>query len=75
MKLFMLVVMPLITGGALTKVLASMGVRLPAGLASMMGGQGGRRGMSSFGGSGGLGGLAEGAGGIQNLINVAKMFM
>lgn len=32
-KLFMMVVMPLITGGALGKVLRQLGIRLPAGLA------------------------------------------
>jgi hypothetical protein len=39
-KVFMLVIMPLITGGALTKILAMLGVRLPAGLMSMVGGHG-----------------------------------
>jgi len=32
MKVFMLVVMPLITGGALTGLLAKFGIRLPGGL-------------------------------------------
>ncbi|KAK3329787.1 hypothetical protein B0H66DRAFT_37822 [Apodospora peruviana] len=36
-KVFMLVIMPLITGGALTALLAKFGLRLPAAVTSMMG--------------------------------------
>ncbi|KAI1420691.1 hypothetical protein F5Y12DRAFT_94936 [Xylaria sp. FL1777] len=36
-KVFMLVVMPLITGGALTALLARFGLRLPAGIQRMLG--------------------------------------
>jgi hypothetical protein len=37
MKVIMLVLMPLITGGALTALLARFGLRMPAGLERMMG--------------------------------------
>ncbi|KAF3016827.1 hypothetical protein E8E14_010813 [Neopestalotiopsis sp. 37M] len=37
MKVFMLVIMPLITGGALTALLARFGLRLPPGLERMLG--------------------------------------
>ena len=36
-KVFMLVIMPLITGGALTALLARFGLRLPAGIQRMLG--------------------------------------
>ncbi len=36
-KVFMLVIMPLLTGGALTALLARFGLRMPAGLERMMG--------------------------------------
>lgn len=38
MKVFMLVIMPLITGGALTTLLAKFGIRLPAGVERLFGG-------------------------------------
>ena len=41
MKVFMLVIMPLITGGALTGLLARFGIRLPGGLEKMFGGAAG----------------------------------
>jgi len=41
MKVFMLVIMPLITGGALTGLLSKFGIRLPGGLEKMFGGHGG----------------------------------
>ncbi|KAI9877246.1 MAG: hypothetical protein M1823_007134, partial [Watsoniomyces obsoletus] len=37
-KVFILVIMPLITGGALTKILSQFGVRLPRGLEQFAGG-------------------------------------
>jgi hypothetical protein len=46
-KVFMMVIMPLVTGGALTKVLQQFGIRLPPG---MFGGAGKGRG-------GGMGGM------------------
>jgi hypothetical protein len=76
LKVFMLVIMPLITGGALTTLLARFGIRLPVGLERMFGGRGGR-GMeyertSVEGPLAALGGLSNLAGGIGG---VAKMFM
>jgi hypothetical protein len=58
MKVFMLVIMPLITGGALTGLLAKFGIRLPGGIEKMFGAPAG----SSMGGMGGMG-LGRGAGG------------
>ncbi len=37
LKVFMLVIMPLLTGGALTALLARFGLRMPAGLERMLG--------------------------------------
>jgi uncharacterized membrane protein YgcG len=71
MKVFMLVVMPLVTGGALANVLKQFGIRLPAGLSSVMGGRGGFGG-SSFGGRSDHGG---GGGGVQSLMKMAQMFI
>jgi len=78
-KVFMVVIMPLLTGGALHRILAQFGVRLPPGLMSMFGGGGGGRGGGGFReyerfeahGDGGMGGM----GGVQGLIGLAKMFM
>ncbi|KAL8997876.1 MAG: hypothetical protein Q9169_002958 [Polycauliona sp. 2 TL-2023] len=71
-KVFMLVIMPLITGGALHNILRQFGIRLPAGLSTLIGSYGGGKGgyesMSSFGGRGG-------EGGIQSAMKLAKMFM
>lgn len=76
-KLFMLVIMPLVTGGALHKILKTMGVRLPAGMEKMMGGS---RGGGGYGGQGGHEGGRSGGGGgsgvdIGQLMGIAKMFM
>lgn len=91
MKVFVLVIMPLITGGALTGLLSKFGIRLPGGLDRMFGGGG-----SSFGGTsvgrgrggglqferskvegplGALGGLGGGMGAVGGAMNLAKMFM
>jgi hypothetical protein len=83
LKVFMLVIMPLLTGGALTKMLAMAGVRLPRGMENLMGGgqrrtfaRGGARdfagGSSLPGMMGGIGGMGESLGG---LMSVAKMFL
>jgi hypothetical protein len=58
MKVFMLVIMPLITGGALTGLLAKFGIRLPGGIEKMFGAAAG----GSMGGMGGMG-VGRGAGG------------
>lgn len=56
MKVFMLVIMPLITGGALTGLLQKFGIRLPGGVERMLGipsTGAGRHGGGSYYGSGG----------------------
>ena len=66
-KLIMLL-LPLLTGGALAGVLAKFGIRLPPGLASLVpGGAGGRHG---YGGRSDVGG----EGGVQSLMKIAQMF-
>lgn len=82
LKVFMLVIMPLITGGALTGLLARFGLRLPAGLgklAKLAGvSGGGSKGHERSGGMGGLealggmGGMMDGLGGV---MSVAKLFI
>lgn len=67
-KLIMLL-LPLLTGGALAGMLAKFGIRLPAGLASMV--PGGAGGSHGFGGRSDLGG----GGGVQNLMKMAQMFV
>lgn len=84
----MLVIMPLITGGALTGLLRQFGIRLPHGVEKMFGAMGGGTGIGRGrdgglqfereryeGPLGGMGGLGEVMGGASGLINVAKMFM
>ncbi|KAG0650779.1 hypothetical protein D0Z07_2849 [Hyphodiscus hymeniophilus] len=79
MKVFMLVIMPLITGGALTGLLARFGIRLPGGwrrcLAVLMEGFERSRVEGPMGAFGGLGNLAAGMGGVGGAMNIAKMFM
>lgn len=64
-KLLMMI-LPLLTGGALAGILANFGIRLPRGIEGMMGGKGGPGG-SSMGGMGG--------GGVEGMMKMAKMFM
>ncbi|KAL4881498.1 hypothetical protein BJY04DRAFT_60182 [Aspergillus karnatakaensis] len=64
MKVFMLVVVPLITSGVLVKLFAMIGIRLPK---NIFGG-------SSSSRSGGGGG-SDMAGNINGLMNIAKMLM
>ncbi|OJD13804.1 hypothetical protein AJ78_05786 [Emergomyces pasteurianus Ep9510] len=78
LKVFFMVVMPLITGGVLQKLLGVVGIRLPPSLggkhgAGFKGGHGGG-GLSGIlaGGGGGGGGLGESVGG---LVSLAKMFV
>lgn len=84
MKVFMLVIMPLITGGALTGLLKKFGIRLPGGLEKLFG-AGGHGG--GFGGGMGVGvgrdgglqferggsgdGLAGGLGGLASVMGGA----
>lgn len=67
-KVFMLVVLPLITSGVLVKLLAMVGVRLPQGLMASLG-----SGASSARGYGQVGapGLSES---VNSLMNIAKAF-
>jgi hypothetical protein len=82
MKVFILVIMPLITGGALTGLLAKFGLRLPAGIEKMFGAAGGG-GMGVGRGAGGhmqfertkvegplgaMGGLGNLAGGVGSVV-------
>ncbi|KAI1356911.1 hypothetical protein F5Y01DRAFT_266178 [Xylaria sp. FL0043] len=53
-KVFVLVIMPLITGGALTALLARFGLRLPAGIQRMLG-----LAAKTAGGTGGIGLMGE----------------
>jgi hypothetical protein len=86
MRVFMLVIMPLITGGALTGLLARFGIRLPGGLEKLFGakesvGVGrGRNGLQFErsrveGPLGTLGHMAESMGGVGGAIGLAKMFI
>jgi len=88
-KVVLLVIMPLITGGALTGLLARFGIRLPGGLERMFGGE--RRGGFGIGKGhggglqfertkaegplGGFGGLGGMGGSIGGALSLAKMFM
>ena len=67
MKLFMLVIMPLITGGALADLLRRFGIKLPRQFEKMIPGMSGGR--SSYGGRGG------GGDGIEGVLKLAKMFI
>jgi hypothetical protein len=74
MKVFMLVIMPLITGGALTALLARFGLRLPAGIQRMLG-----LAAKTAGGGGGIGLMGEavrmatGLGGDSNSTRSASI--
>lgn len=76
MKLLMMI-LPLLTGGALAGVLAKFGIRLPAGLDKIVGGAAGRHGSGSLGGLGRMGSQFGGAGGggVEGLMKIAKMFV
>jgi hypothetical protein len=81
MKVFMLVIMPLITGGALTGLLRQFGIRLPLGVERLFAKMGGgttvgrnydgdlqfERRKFDYEGSSGMG--------IGSLMSMAKMFM
>ena len=66
MKLFMLVIMPLITGGALADLLRRFGIKLPRQFEKMIPGMAGGR--SGYGRSGG-------SEGIEGVMKLAKMFI
>lgn len=71
-KVFLLVILPLLTSGVLPKLLAMVGLRLPHGVASALGGSGAGavRGVGGMGGSAGNG-LSES---MTGLVSLAKMF-
>lgn len=87
MKVFFLVIMPLITGGALTKILSKVGIRLPPQLERMVGsnmnrGMGGgdrfyaRGGARDFDGGTNLPGMGGGLGeSAMGMMKIARMFM
>ncbi|KAM3074395.1 hypothetical protein ACMFMG_002799 [Clarireedia jacksonii] len=86
-KVFVLVIMPLVTGGALAGLLKRFGIRLPAGLDKLMGGRGGKRGGLGGGrdsyqyersrvegsGIGGMGKLGMLAGGMDGVSGAMKL--
>ena len=84
-KLFFLVIMPLISGGVLAGIAKQFGIRLPGFLMgkSQGRGYGGYYGSQGYGPErrgGGLGGLASMAGGLSggnvgSLMSIAKMFI
>ena len=71
MKLFMLVIMPLITGGALADVLRRMGIRLPRALESMVPGMSGGGRSGRYSGGGGF----DGGQSLEGVMKLAKMFI
>ncbi|KAI9724401.1 MAG: hypothetical protein M1812_000469 [Candelaria pacifica] len=73
-KVFMLVIMPLITGGAAASLLKMFGIRLPGGLAGLMGaGRGHESGYSSY--SRGASSDMFGGGNLGSMLRVAQMFV
>lgn len=89
-KVFFLVIMPLITGGALTKILSTVGIRLPPSLQKFVGSNMNRGyaqseryysrgGARDFDGGTNLPGMGPGMGGLgesaMGLMNMAKMFI
>ncbi|CAG8957644.1 hypothetical protein HYFRA_00010511 [Hymenoscyphus fraxineus] len=88
MKVFMLVILPLITGGALTALLRKFGIRLPHSIEKLMGGspKGAGRGNSTYertsvktegplASMGGVSNVVGAMGGIGSAMKMAKMFM
>lgn len=80
-KVFMLVVMPLITGGVLHNILKTFGIRVPASVSRAMGGMANER--STYGRYGGdfSGGRREisgdlgGGGALQGIVKIAQMLI
>lgn len=80
MKIFILVIMPLITGGALADLLRRFGIRLPGGMQKMLSSLGGRGGglggaLGGLGGGRGGGGFGGSGEGVEGLMKIAKMFI
>ena len=86
-KIITLVIIPLISGGALATLLAKFGIRIPDALQGMLGANRGRPGLGGGGyygsqgygneyrGGGGGGGLGGSGIGINEVVGIAKMFM
>ena len=72
-KVFFLVVLPLITGGVLQKLLSMVGIRMPRSLSGLMGKSGGSSG--GYGGSGSSGGGEGLKDSVSGLVSLAKMFI
>jgi hypothetical protein len=80
LKVFMLVIMPLLTSGALLGLLSKFGVRLPSGLDRMLRGMGGGAGMGREGSlhmereryEGPLGGVGAAMGAISRICAVSR---
>lgn len=72
-----MMILPLLTGGALAGVFAKFGIRFPAGLDKIIGGAVGRQGSGGFGGLGKMGGQfgGSGGGGVEGFMKIAKMFV
>lgn len=68
MKVFMMVIVPLLTSGVLPKLLAMIGIRLPHAVISALGGNAPKA--AGFAEAGGRG-ISEN---INSLMNIAKMF-
>jgi hypothetical protein len=83
LKVFMLVIMPLLTSGALVKLLSRFGVRLPRNIEGMFGGSGSREsryysrgGARDFGSGSALPGMGGGVGeSVSGIMKLAQMFM
>lgn len=70
-KVFLLVIVPLITGGVLQKLLSMVGIRMPRALSGLLGKS--ADGYSREGGGGGGGeGLKDS---VSGLVSLAKMFL
>lgn len=71
-KVFLLVIVPLLTSGVLPKLLAMIGLRLPHGVASALGG-----GSAAGPGARAVGGGMQSKGiseSMNSLVSIAKMF-
>ncbi|KAJ5084352.1 hypothetical protein NUU61_008931 [Penicillium alfredii] len=69
-KVFMLVILPLLTSGVLPKLLAMVGLRLPPGVLHALGGSAPSTGRGGFGDMDGKG-LSDS---VNGLVGLAKMF-
>lgn len=70
LKVFLLVILPLLTSGVLPKLLGMVGLRLPPGVLNALGGSAANYSRGELGAIGGSG-LSEN---VNRLMNIAKMF-